>query len=219
MMRFILLVGGLLAAMASLAGSPTTILVVGDSLSAAHGMDREDGWVALMEQRLGQRDGHYRVVNASIGGDTTRGGRSRLPAALADHEPDIVIIELGGNDGLRGIPLSETRRNLAAMIEAAHAHDGRVLLLGVRLPTNYGSAFIERFQAVFRDLGNDYDIAVVQKFLAGVGEEPELMQADGIHPTAEAQPRLLANVWPELETLLEKARPSRVTARADEDED
>lgn len=217
MMRLILLVGGLVWAMASLAGSPTTILVVGDSLSAAHGIDRDDGWVALLEQRLAQRQRRYRVVNASIGGDTTRGGRSRLPDALAEYNPAIVIIELGGNDGLRGISLTETRRNLAAMIEAAHEHGARVLLLGVRLPTNYGSAFIERFQAVFRDLADEYDVALVQKFLAGVGEDPELMQADGIHPTAEAQSLLLANVWPELEQLLSPAAPARETARADAD--
>lgn len=202
-MRFILLLSGLMVATAALAGSPTTILVVGDSLSAAHGMDRDEGWVALLEDRLAERRGAYRVVNASIGGDTTRGGRSRLPDALTAHEPDTIVIELGGNDGLRGIPLAETRRNLAAMIEQSHDHGARVLLLGVRLPTNYGQAFIERFQAVFRDLAREYDIALVEKFLTGVAEDPELMQADGIHPTAAAQSRLLATIWPKLRQILE----------------
>lgn len=185
------------------ASEAPTVLVVGDSLSAAHGIDREDGWVALLERRLQAfGPGEAKVVNASIGGDTTRGGLARLPEALEQHQPDIVIIELGGNDGLRGLPLQETRRNLAGMVERVLDHGARPLLLGVRLPSNYGQAFIERFQAVFREVANEYDIPLVPKFLAGIAEDRTLMQSDGIHPSAAAQPRMLDNVWPKLAPLL-----------------
>lgn len=185
--------------------SPVTALVVGDSLSAAYGMDRNAGWVSLLRERLAERDGEARVVNASTSGDTTRTGLSRLPRALEEHRPDLVIIELGGNDGLRGVDLAETRRNLARMVEMAQANGARVLLVGVRLPTNYGSAFIERFQAVFRDVADEYGVPLVPRFLEGVAERPELMQNDGIHPSAEAQPYLLDNLWPAIEAMLEDA--------------
>ncbi|MCS4505336.1 arylesterase [Arhodomonas aquaeolei] len=200
-MRRLLLAMMLLAA-APAAAAQTTILVVGDSLSAAYGLDPADGWVALLRKRLAARGIDAGVVNASISGDTTRGGRARLPKALETHDPDVVIIELGGNDGLRGLPLAETRRNLEAMVERARQAGARVLLIGVRLPSNYGAAFIERFQQVFRDVASGADVPLVPKLLAGVGERPELMQADGIHPNAQAQPRLLDNVWPALAPLL-----------------
>lgn len=215
MTRWILVVAGLLLATGVNAAEPTRLLVLGDSLSAAHGIEREAGWVARLEERLTNRRGAYAVINASIGGDTTRGGRSRLPDALVEHDPDIVIIELGGNDGLRGIPLSETRRNLATMIETARNSGARVLLVGVRLPTNYGDAFIQRFRAVYRDLADEYDIALVEKFLAGVAEKPELMQPDGIHPTAAAQQRLLENIWAELVGLLNGAAERRTQEPAE----
>ncbi len=192
----------MLLAAAPAAAAQTTILVVGDSLSAAYGLDPADGWVALLRERLAARGFDTEVVNASISGDTTRGGRARLPDALRAHEPDVVIIELGGNDGLRGLPLAETRRNLETMVGNARQAGARVLLVGVRLPSNYGAAFIERFQQVFHEVASGADVPLVPKLLAGVGEHPELMQADGIHPNARAQPRLLDNVWPELSPLL-----------------
>ena len=200
------MLASLLVTAAVSADAPTRLLVLGDSLSAAHGVQRQAGWVAQLRERLAHRQGDYQVINASIGGDTTRGGRSRLPAALADHDSDIVIIELGGNDGLRGIPLAETRRNLASMIETARDHEARVLLVGVRLPTNYGDDFIQRFLATYRDLAKQYDVALVEKFLAGVADNPELMQSDGIHPSAEAQPQLLTNIWPKLAAMLDETR-------------
>lgn len=205
MIRFVLLLCGWLAAAPAMAADTVTVLVVGDSLSAAYGIDRDDGWVALLEERLADTGREVRVVNASITGDTTRGGRTRLPDALSRHEPDVVVIELGGNDGLRGIPLAETRRNLAAMVEDARAAGARVLLVGVRLPSNYGAAFIERFQQVFHDVASEYDVPLVPKFLAGVGGDPSLMQDDGIHPNAAAQPKLLDNLWPKLQPLLPEA--------------
>lgn len=186
-------------------GTPITALVLGDSLSAAYGMDREAGWVHLLRERLEARGIDARVVNASTSGDTTRTGLSRLPRALDDHNPDLVIIELGGNDGLRGVDLSETRRNLARMVALSRDAGARVLLVGVRLPTNYGSTFIERFQAMFRDVADDYDVPLVPRFLEGVAERPELMQDDGIHPAADAQPYLLDNLWPAIEPLLDTA--------------
>jgi len=215
MKRLFLVLVGLLFASSLSAAEPARILVLGDSLSAAHGIEREAGWVALLEQRLANRAGAYQVINASIGGDTTRGGRSRLPSLLTEHDPAVVIIELGGNDGLRGIPLAETRRNLAAMIDNARGHGARVLLVGVRLPTNYGKAFIQRFLATFREVATDYDVALVEKFLAGVADQPDLMQQDGIHPTAAAQEILLDNVWPKLNRLLEA--PAKEAATGNDD--
>jgi len=197
----------LLLALASLAparAAPenTTILVLGDSLSAAHGIDRNRGWVTLLQARLERRGISARVVNASIGGDTTRGGLARLPRALDEHHPDVLVIELGGNDGLRGVPLDETERNLTRMIELARRRDVRVLLVGVRLPTNYGRGFIERFQNMYHDVARKENVPLVAKLLQGVGGDPALMQNDGIHPNAEAQPKLLDNVWPALEPML-----------------
>jgi len=206
MKRLFLVLVGLLFASSLSAAEPARILVLGDSLSAAHGIEREAGWVALLEQRLANRAGAYQVINASIGGDTTRGGRSRLPSLLTEHDPAVVIIELGGNDGLRGIPLAETRRNLAAMIDNARGHGARVLLVGVRLPTNYGKAFIQRFLTTFREVATDYDVALVEKFLAGVADQAYLMQQDGIHPTAAAQCKLLENIWTALDGLIEDPR-------------
>ncbi|WP_435103024.1 arylesterase [Arhodomonas sp. AD133] len=206
MLRILLLVGCLILTLPAVAGAPLTILIVGDSLSAGYGLAQDETWVARLRQRLTANGADATVINASISGDTTRGGRARLPAVLEEHEPDVVIIELGGNDGLRGLPLAETRRNLDAMVDAAQTAGARVLLVGVRLPSNYGTAFVERFQQVFRDVASDRDIPLVPKFLAGVAEKPTLMQDDGIHPNAAAQPKLLANVWPKLESLLEEGK-------------
>ena len=188
--------------MASANAGTRNLLVVGDSLSAAYGMAPEHGWVRLLQQRLDEQGKDYRVINASITGDTTKGGLTRLPDALQRHQPDIVIIELGGNDGLRGFAPENTRDNLRQMIGLARQHEAKVLLLGVRIPANYGKIYRERFTAVFRQLAETEQVALVPEFMSGVAEHLELMQADGIHPSRQAQPRLLDNVWPALSPLL-----------------
>ena len=179
-----------------------TILIVGDSISAGFGLDTRLGWVSLLEQRL-EREGHDdRVVNASISGDTSAGGQARLPALLTEHKPDVVIVELGGNDGLRGQPPAQLQQNLAAMIDAAKTAGAKVLLLGMQLPPNYGVRYTEAFARVYTQLADEKQIALVPFFLEGVGGHPELMQADGLHPAAAGQERLLDNVWPALRPLL-----------------
>ena len=177
-------------------------MVVGDSLSAGYGLAPATGWVELLRQRLKHQSLNYRVVNASITGDTTRGGLSRLPQALAREKPAIVIIELGGNDGLRGFSLKFTKDNLSKMITLSQQAKAKVLLLGVQLPANYGKHFGKKFQQIFVDLANQHQIASVPFFLEGVAETREMMQPDGIHPSTEAQPLILDNVWPELHPLL-----------------
>lgn len=176
--------------------------MLGDSLSAAYNMDVQQGWVALLQQRLKQRDLPYHVVNASISGDTTAGGLARLPRLLAEHRPQVVIVELGGNDGLRGLPPEETRRNLSAIVARARAAGAKVLLLGVELPPNYGTRFNERFRRVYREVAAEHGVPLVPFVLEGVATDPALMQPDGIHPNAAAQPRILENVWPLLAPLL-----------------
>ena len=178
------------------------ILVLGDSLSSAYGLDVDDGWVHLLQERLQESQAGYRVVNASITGDTTKGGTTRLPRALDEHRPDIVVVELGGNDGLRGLPLSVTRANLERIIVDAQSAGARVLLLGMRLPPNYGPAYSNAFHAIYEELANQYQASRVPFLLEGVGGVDEMMQADGIHPRAAAQPVMLDNVWPHLKPLL-----------------
>lgn len=187
------------------AAAPAVILVVGDSLSAEYGLKRGTGWVALLEQRLAGEKIAARVVNASISGDTTSGGRTRLAALLAQHKPTHVILELGGNDALRGLPIAATQDNLAAMTRAAQKAGARVLLVGMQVPPNYGSDYTRRFSAVFADVARQYRTGLVPFLLAGVADAPDardLFQADGIHPRAEAHARMLENVWPELKKLL-----------------
>ncbi|RRQ21079.1 arylesterase [Thiohalobacter thiocyanaticus] len=179
------------------------ILVLGDSISAAYGMELEQGWVHLLQQRLRDQGYPHRVVNASISGETTAGGAARLPALLQEHTPCLVVIELGGNDGLRGLGLQQSRDNLAGMTERAQAAGARVLLLGMRLPPNYGPAYTDAFADIYHELADSYETAVLPFLLEDVALEDGLMQADRIHPTAAAQPRLLDNVWPVLEPLLE----------------
>lgn len=193
----------LLTVRPSWAAEPT-ILVLGDSLSAGRGIDVRYGWVALLAQRLEQRHLHYKVINSSISGDTTSGALARLPAALTRDRPAIVIVELGGNDGLRGLSLTQMRDNLGAIIQLSRRHGARVLLLGVRLPPNYGPAYTAAFGQVYRTLARRYHVALVAHLLEGVAGHPELMQSDGIHPRQRAQPQLLDNVWPKLEALLER---------------
>ncbi|HEU4602996.1 MAG TPA: arylesterase [Steroidobacteraceae bacterium] len=182
------------------------ILVMGDSLSAGYGLKVESGWVALLQQRLAKEGYEYHVVNASVSGETTGGARTRFPRSLQLHRPQIVIIELGGNDGLRGLPIAQMKANLQAMIQAARDAQAKVLLLGMNIPPNYGPEYANQFHRVYVDLANQYQLPLVDFFLKDVALMPQLMQADGIHPTAEAQSRLLANVWPVLLTLLPKRR-------------
>lgn len=190
------------------AGNPPvaqTILVLGDSLSAEYGLKRGTGWVALLENRLKTEKLNAMVVNASISGDTTSGGRSRLGALLSQHRPSHVIIELGGNDALRGLPLSMTEDNLGQMTQAAQAAGARVLLLGMQVPPNYGRDYADRFAAMFAVVAKAQKAALVPFLLAGVGDGSDpthMFQADRIHPKAEAHPIMLANVWPALRKLL-----------------
>lgn len=211
------IVGGMICALFLVAAnvtsaSPQTILVVGDSLSAAYGIEKQRGWVALLEARLTEAGLPYDVANASITGDTTRGGLARLPDALDRFDPAVVVIALGGNDGLRGFSPNQTRANLARMIQLSRESGARVLLLGVRLPGNYGRAFGEKFHRVFLELGEQESVALVPFFLEGVAETRDLMQPDGIHPAAEAQPRILDNVWTALRPLLVDAASRGSTA-------
>ena len=188
------------------------ILVVGDSLSAEYGIARGSGWVALLQRKLADQHIAATVVNASISGDTTSGGRARLPALLKEHEPDIVIIELGSNDALRGLPLEETKANLIAMAQAAESSGARVLLLGMQIPPNYGGDYMRRFSAVFGEAAGATKSALVPFLLAGVADGPnasDLFQADRLHPLAKAHPRILENVWPTLQDLLAKQVPAR----------
>lgn len=186
-------------------GATRTLLVVGDSLSAEYGLPRGAGWVALMEKRIAAENLRVKVVNASISGDTTSGGRSRLPALLKTHRPHTVLIELGGNDALRGLPLALTRDNLTAMARAAKAAGAKVLIAGMAVPPNYGRQYGDEFLALFAQVARREGTALVPFFLAGVADGPDpvaLFQPDRIHPKAEAQPRLLENVWPVLRPLL-----------------
>jgi acyl-CoA thioesterase-1 len=186
-------------------GASRTLLVVGDSLSAEYGLVRGSGWVALLEQRLAQDKLAWKVVNASISGDTTSGGRSRLPALLAQHKPQVVVLALGGNDALRGLPLAMTQDNLSQMARLAKAAGARVLVAGIAVPPNYGRAYGEGFIALFGTVARAEGTALVPFLLAGVADVPnadDWFQADRIHPKAEAHPRMLANVWPALRPLL-----------------
>jgi acyl-CoA thioesterase-1 len=184
-------------------GDRPTILVLGDSISAGYGVAVEQGWVGLLNDRLERESYPHRVINASITGDTTSGGRARLPDALERHAPEIVIIELGGNDGLRGQPLDAMSANLRAMIEQSRNAGAKVLMLGIRLPPNYGRAYIERFIGVYQDLADTTGVTLVPRVLEGVGERRELMQADGIHPNAAGHAAILDNVWPRLAPMVE----------------
>ncbi|MDR9440640.1 MAG: arylesterase [Halomonas sp.] len=190
----------LLLAGAAQAAERPVLLVMGDSLSAAYGIQRQAGWVSLLQARL---DGKARVVNASISGETSGGAAARLPDLLGQHEPDIVVLELGGNDGLRGLPPGQFEANMTAMIEASQAAGAEVLLLGIDIPPNYGRAYRDAFTSVYTRLADAFDLPLVPFLLDGVALKEDLMQPDGIHPTAAGQPRILENVWPQLAPLLE----------------
>ncbi|BCB27812.1 esterase TesA [Sulfurimicrobium lacus] len=179
-----------------------TILVFGDSLSANYGVAVESGWVSLLQQRLMQNQYKYQVVNASISGETTAGGLTRIDTALATHKPAIVIVELGANDGLRGLPLQAMRDNLDGTIRACIARRAKVLLVGMRLPPNYGTAYNERFSMIYPALANKYHTALLPFLLEGMADKRDMFQADNLHPTAAAQPIVLENVWKRLRPLL-----------------
>lgn len=185
------------------AGKPV-ILVVGDSLSAGYGVPVDATWVALLQRRLTQQGYGYRVVNASVSGETTGGARTRLPRALELHDPAIVVLELGGNDGLRGLPLRQVRENFEAMIAMSKRAGARVVLIGMRMPTNYGPDYTRQFHALYGELAQQHGAPIVDFFLDGVALDDKLMQDDGIHPNAAAQPRLLDNMWPALKQVVKK---------------
>lgn len=187
---------------AALAAAPKTVLVLGDSLSAAHNIAANQGWVHLLEVRLGKMEPPWRVVNASISGETTLSGRHHLPALLGTYQPDVLVLELGGNDGLRGLPLDAMKDNLAAMIDMAQQAHARVLLVGIELPVNYGPRYRGALRAVYADLARRKHTALVPFLLEEVALDPSLMQADGLHPTAAGEPAVFATVWAQLAPLL-----------------
>jgi acyl-CoA thioesterase-1 len=200
---FVLLV--LVIASVSAKAETPVILVFGDSISAGYGLAHvERGWVALLQTRLKDQEYGYQVVNASVSGETTAGGLARLPRALSLHQPKIVILELGGNDGLRALPVAQMRANLAAMADLAAAAGAKVLLLGMRMPPNYGPDFTEQFRSSYSDLARDKKLPLVPFLLNDIALLPALMQADGIHPNEQGQPKLLDNVWPALKPLLHR---------------
>jgi len=198
----------LIAASASANGAAPAetpvILVFGDSISAGYGLAHvEEGWAALLQTRLKEQGYGYQVVNASVSGETTAGGLARLPRALMLHQPKIVILELGGNDGLRALPIAQMRANLVRMIGLAAAAGAKVLLLGMRMPPNYGPDFTEQFRLCYIEVARDEKLPLVPFLLNDIALLPNLMQADGVHPNELGQPQLLANVWPSLKPLLQ----------------
>lgn len=200
--RAIVMLAIALLALPVTSASAATILILGDSLSAGYGIELQEGWVALLDTRL-KGEGEYTVINASISGDTTSGGLTRLDKALSVHQPDLVIIELGGNDGLRGIPLQTIERNLAEMVNRTRASGAQALLVGMRIPPNLGPLYTERFHRIYSDVATALDVPRVPFLLEGVATDPARMQDDGIHPNVSGQPRMLDNVWPVLYPILQ----------------
>jgi|SRR5690554_90958 len=192
-----------LLASAAHAKNPT-LMVLGDSLSAGYGIDLDQGWVQLLRERIAQDEAtaHYQVINASVSGETTRGGLARLEALIQRHNPEVVIVELGGNDGLRGQPIKLMQQNLAQIIQSLQASNAKVLLLGMQIPPNYGARYTQLFAAMYPQLADRFKVPLVPFFLHQVALDPQLMQSDDIHPNAAAQPQLLQNVWPLLAPLL-----------------
>jgi acyl-CoA thioesterase-1 len=192
----------LLLAARAFADSAYTLMVYGDSLSAAYGIEESEGWVALLARKLDSEGYPYQVINGSVSGETTTGGLSRLPAMLDSYRPDLVILELGGNDGLRGLPLNAIRDNLIAMVELSRETGAEVLLAGIQIPPNYGPRYTEPFYRQYSDIAAELELPLVPFLIDGIPQQPELMQNDGIHPKAEAQGMILDNVWPMLAPLL-----------------
>jgi acyl-CoA thioesterase-1 len=178
--------------------APQPLLVLGDSLSSAHHIAVETGWVHLLETRLQQSKNPRSVVNASISGETTSGGLARLPQLLAEHKPALVVVELGANDGLRGLPLAQIRENLTSIIRACQVAGAEVVLVGIELPINYGPQYRDGLRSMYRDLSQEFNLPLVPFLLAGVALDPDLMQDDGLHPKSEGEPKVLENVWPVL---------------------
>jgi acyl-CoA thioesterase-1 len=201
-----LCIGSMFVALQNAVASDRTILVFGDSLSAAHGLRPEQGWVALLDERLKAQGYEYHVINASVSGETTTGGLARLPRELRLTRPGILILELGANDALRGLPLTLARQRLGEMIRAAEAEGARVLLIGLLLPPNYGPRYTQLFADIYPDLARQFHTALVPFLLKGVALDPHLMQRDGLHPNARGEPLVLNNVWPYLAPMLKKAR-------------
>ncbi|HEU4375061.1 MAG TPA: arylesterase [Telluria sp.] len=200
------MLGAALLLAAALAHSaPKTVLVLGDSLSAEYGLTRGSGWVALLDQKLKAEKIDATIINASISGETTSGGRTRLPALLAQHHPSLVVIELGANDALRGLPLAAAEANMRAMVEMSRKDHAQVLLVGMRMPPNYGRDYTERFFGMYKTVATQLKTPLVPFMLEGVAEKPALFQADRLHPTAQAHPAILANIWPKFLPLV-KAR-------------
>lgn len=195
---------GFVHAAAAQTAAPGPILVLGDSLSAGYGVKVDATWVALLQRRLAAQGYGYRVVNASVSGETTGGARSRLPRALELHKPSILVLELGGNDGLRGLPIKQVRGNFESIIEQTRNAGAQVILVGMRMPPNYGAEYADSFHALYGELARKYQLPLVDFFLDGVALDDNLMQADGIHPNAAAQPKLLDNLWPALAKVLKK---------------
>ncbi|SDX14279.1 arylesterase [Marinobacter mobilis] len=203
-LRILFLVAAtLISGLSPAQASQNTVLILGDSLSAAYGVQTEQAWVALLRQRLAQQGlAQWQVVNASISGETTDGGLRRLPDLLSRHTPDVVVIELGGNDGLRGFPPPVIEQNLDRLISLSLEAGARPLLIGIQIPPNYGPRYTALFADIYSNLADRHDIALVPFFLKGIYDQAGMMQGDGIHPTTEAQGTLLDNVWPQLEALL-----------------
>lgn len=187
----------------SLGDENKTVLVFGDSLSASYGIEEEQGWVNLLSEKLRKAQSPYTVVNASVSGETSTGGLSRLPAALTEFQPSVVILELGGNDGLRGLPLATLQANLEEMVSLSQQAGAKVLLAGIQIPPNYGPRYTEPFYALFGEIAEAEQLPFVPFLIDGIPQQPELMQNDGIHPRAEAQHMILDNVWPVLEPMLQ----------------
>ncbi|WP_371766949.1 arylesterase [Massilia sp.] len=184
--------------------APKTVLVVGDSLSAEYGLARGTGWVALLERRLKAEKIDARIVNASISGETTSGGRTRLPVLLQQHKPDVIVLELGANDGLRGLSVPAAADNLRTMIQLAQQNKAKVLLVGMRMPPNYGRAYTERFAGMYKDLAGTYKVPLVPFMLDGVAQDAANFQADRMHPLATAHPTILNNIWPQFAPLVKR---------------
>ncbi|HEY6941326.1 arylesterase [Dokdonella sp.] len=207
MLRILLVVlSSFFAALAT--GAPRPVLVLGDSLSAAYGLAPKEGWVALLDERLAAARPARDVVNASISGETSAGGLARLPALLKEHAPALVVVELGANDGLRGLPLAQLRSNLAAILEAVRRAGARAVLVGIELPVNYGPQYRDGLRELYRGLADEFNVPLVPFLLDGVALDPALMQDDGLHPRAAGEPRVLENVWKVLEPAL-RALPAR----------
>jgi acyl-CoA thioesterase-1 len=196
--------GLLFIALQNAVASDRSILVFGDSLSAAYGIRPEQGWVALLTQRLQSQGYGYEIINASVSGETPSGGLQRLPRALQLHRPGIVVLELGGNDGLRGLPLSTTRDNLGQMIRLSQQVGAQLLLVGIRIPPNYGPRYTEEFAGMFPALAKQYHVPLVPFILQNVAQDPSRMQEDGVHPNALGEPQVLETLWPYLKPLLKK---------------